>query len=176
MNFQTMSKQRKFVLIAAALGIISMFLPWISISIFGYTQSQNGMHDIGILAFLCFVVSGIVAYLGDQTKNLDKNMWGIVLVAGALALISAAWFYFKINDSIMGGSLVGFGLYISAIAAIGVLGSAYLFRSPTDSIKDSFNSMKKNIESKMGNTDNTTPPPPPPGSTYQDTGNTNPPV
>ncbi|MEO8766103.1 MAG: hypothetical protein ABI416_17505 [Ginsengibacter sp.] len=176
MNFQTMNKQRKFILIAAAVGVISMFLPWISISIFGYTQSQNGMHDIGILAFLCFVVSGIIAYLGDQTKNLDKNMWGIVLVAGALALISAIWFYFKINDSIMGGSLVGFGLYISAIAAIGVLGSAYLFRSPTDNIKDSFNSMKKNIEGRIGNHDNTTPPSTPPGDTYQDPANTNPPV
>ena len=31
MNFQTMNKQRKFVLIAAAVGVISMFLPWISI-------------------------------------------------------------------------------------------------------------------------------------------------
>ena len=156
MNFQTMHKQRKFVLIAAAVGIISMFLPWISISVFGYTQSQNGMHDIGILAFLCFIVSGVIAYLGDQTKNLDKNMWGIVLATGALALISAIWFYFKISDSIMGGSLVGFGLYIAAIAAIGVLGSAYLFRSPTDSIKDSFNSMKKNIENKINTPGDTT--------------------
>ena len=80
-------------------------------------SKQNGMHDIGILAFLCFIVSGAIAYMGDQTKNLDKNTWGIVLVAGALALISAIWFYFKISDSIMGGSLVGFGLYIAAIAA-----------------------------------------------------------
>jgi len=177
MNFQTMNKQRKFVLITAAVGIISMFLPWISVSVFGYTQSQNGMHDIGILAFLCFVISGVIAYMGDQTKNLDKTMWGIVLVAGALALLSAIWFYFKASDSIMGSSLVGFGLYISAIAAIGVLGSAYLFRLPTDNIKDSFSSIKKNIESKMDHSGSTPPPPPPPsGNTYQDPGNPNPPA
>jgi uncharacterized membrane protein YoaK (UPF0700 family) len=179
MNFQTMNKQRKFVLIAAAVGIISMFLPWISISILGYSQSQNGMHDIGILAFLCFIVSGAIAYLGDQTKNLDKTTWGIVLVAGALALLSAIWFYFKVSDSFMGGSLAGFGLYIAAIAAIGVLGSAYLLRSPTDNIKDSFNDIKKNIESKMGNTGSTTPAPPPPPSssgTSQEPGNSNPPL
>ena len=182
MNFQTMNKQRKFVLISAAAGIVSMFLPWVSISMFGYSQSQNGMHDIGILAFLCFIVIGAIAYLGDQTKNLDKTMWGVVLVAGALALLSAVWFYFKVTDSIMGSSLVGFGLYISAIAAIGVLASAYVFRSPTDSIKDSFSSMKKNIEDKMGNTGSTTPPAPPPppppptGGTYQDPGNPAPPL
>src|SRR5437868_4442300 len=128
MNFQTMSKQRKFVLIAAAVGVISMFLPWISISVLGFTQSENGMHDIGILAFLCFIVSGVIAYMGDHTKSLDKNTWGIVLIAGILALLSAIWFYHKATDSIMGTSLVGFGLYISIVAAIGVLAAAYLFR------------------------------------------------
>ena len=152
MNFQTMSKQRKFVLIAAAAGVISMFLPWVSISLFGYTQSVNGMHDIGILVFLCFIVSGALAYLGDQTKNLERNMWGIVLAAGAIAILSIVYFYFKMSESIMGSSFVGFGLYISALAAIGILASAYLFRSPTDNIKDSFNNIKKDIESRMGST------------------------
>lgn len=37
MNFQTMNKQRKFVLIPAAAGIISMFLPWVRISVFGFS-------------------------------------------------------------------------------------------------------------------------------------------
>lgn len=150
MNFQTMSKQKKFILIASAAGVISMFLPWVSISLFGYTQSVNGMHDIGILVFLCFLTSGIIAYLGDQTKNLDRNMWGIVLAAGVISLLSIIYFYFKMSESIMGSSFVGFGLYISAIAAIGILGSAYLFRSPTDNIRDSFNNIKKDLESRMG--------------------------
>jgi preprotein translocase subunit SecG len=70
-----MNKQRKFVLIAAAIGIVSMFLPWISVSLFGYSQSQNGMHRIGVLVFFCFVVSLAFSYLGDQNKNLDKNAW-----------------------------------------------------------------------------------------------------
>jgi hypothetical protein len=161
-NFQTMSKQRKFVLIAAAVGIISMFLPWISVSvsIFGYTQntqSYNGMRDIGILVFLCFIVSGAIAYLGDQTKNLDKTMWGIVLATGALALLCIIGFYSgKSSASIMGSSQAGFGLYIAVIAAIGVLVSAYLFRSPTDNIKDSFTSMKQNIQNKLNTPGNTT--------------------
>lgn len=153
MNFQTMTKQRKFILIASAAGVISMFLPWVSISLFGYTQSVNGMHDIGILVFLCFLASAAIAYLGDQTKNLDRNMWGIVLAAGAIALLSIIYFYFKMSESIMGSSFVGFGLYISGISALGVLGSAYLLRSPTDNIRDSFNNIKKDIESRMSSTD-----------------------
>ena len=154
-NFQAMSKQRKFVLVAAAVGIISMFLPWISfsISLFGYsqnTQSYNGMRGIGILVFLCFIVSGAIAYLGDQAKNLDKTMWGTVLAAGALALLCIIGFYFnKSSASGMASIHAGSGLYIAVIAAIGILGSAYLFRSPTDNIKDSFDSIKKNIENKI---------------------------
>ena len=150
-NFQAMSKQRKFVLVATAVGIISMFLPWISfsISLFGYsqnTQSYNGMRGIGILVFLCFIVSGAIAYLGDQVKNLDRTMWGIVLAAGALALLCIIGFYFnKSSASGMASIHAGSGLYIAVIAAIGILGSAYLFRSPTDNIKDSFDSIKKNF-------------------------------
>lgn len=162
MNFQTMSKQRKFVLISATAGFISMFLPWVSISMFGYSQSVNGMHDKGILVFLCFVACGVIAYLGDQTKNLDKTMWTITLVAGAVALLVIIWFYSQATNSIMGSSMIGFGVYIAALAAIGVLGSAYMFKSPTDNIKDGFNSIKKELESKMGNSARATTPPPPP--------------
>lgn len=155
-----MSKQRKFILISAAVGFISMFLPWASISMFGYSQSVNGMHDKGILVFICFVACGVIAYLGDQTKNLDKTMWAVTLLAGAIALLFIIWYYSQITGSVMGSSMTGFGIYISALAAIGVLASAYLFRSPTDNLKDGFNSMKNDIESKIGNTGNTTPPPP----------------
>lgn len=176
MNFQTMNKQRKFVLIASAIGVISMFLPWISVSVFGYTQSQNGMHDLGILVFICFLVSAAIAYLGDQTKNLDKNMWGIALAAGAVALISTIAFYFKASDSIMGSSLVGFGLYIGGLAAIGVLASAYMFRSPTDNLKDTFNTMKKNIENKISTPDNTPTSSTTPDNSNSSVTNTNPPL
>jgi hypothetical protein len=154
MNFQTMSKQRKFVLISSAVGFISMFLPWLSISILGYSQSVNGMHDKGILVFICFAATGLIVWLGDQTKNLDKTMWTVTLLAGALALLLIIWFYSQATSSIMGSSLVGFGVYIAAIASIGVLASAYLFKSPGDNLKDGFNSIKKNIESKIGNPGN----------------------
>src|SRR5664279_5727761 len=160
MNFQTMNKQRKFVLIAAAIGVISMFLPWISVSVLGYSQTVNGMHDKGILVFLCFAASGIIAYLGDQTKNLDKTMWAVTLIAGAVALLMILWFYFDVtgNGSPFGGSFIGFGLYISGLASLGILISAYAFRSPTDNLKDGFNSMKKDIESKINTPTNTTNP------------------
>ncbi len=87
MNFQLMSKQRKFLLISSAVGFISMFLPWVSISMFGYTQSANGMHKEGVVVFICFVVTGIIAFIDDQKKNLDKTMWTVTLLAGVIALL-----------------------------------------------------------------------------------------
>ena len=116
MNFQTMNKQRKFVLIAAAVGIISMFLPWISF--FGF--SINGMHGSGIVVFLCFAVSGIIALLGDQTKNLEKTMWGITLIAGAIALLIILYFLIDSGNNNPFGSVTGFsfGFYLSGLAAI----------------------------------------------------------
>jgi peptidoglycan/LPS O-acetylase OafA/YrhL len=163
MNFQAMNKQRKFVLISSAIGFISMFLPWISVSLFGYSQNLNGMHDKGILVFLCFVACGLIAFLGDQTKNIPNTSWAITLVAGALALLLTIWFYSEAVNSIMGTSLVGIGVYIAAIAALGILFSAYRYRLPADNLKDAFNNMKKTVESKMSTTTNTsvttTPPP-----------------
>lgn len=155
MNFQTMNKQRKFVLIAAAVGVISMFLPWISISLLGFTQSVNGMHGSGILVFLCFAVSGVIAWLGDQTKNLDKTMWTVTLIAGALATLIVIWYIIDASGNAF-GSFLGFGVYIAALAAIGVLLAAYIFRSPTDNIKDGFSSIRKDIENKMSTPSNTT--------------------
>ncbi|MBS1738096.1 MAG: hypothetical protein JSS98_16050 [Bacteroidetes bacterium] len=154
MNFSTMNKQRKFVLISAALGVIAMFLPWVSISMLGFSQSVNGMHDKGILVFLCFAVCGLVAYLGDQTKNLEKNSWLIALAAAAIALLMMLWFYSQMSESMVGTSFLGFGFYIAGIASIGVLLSAWLFRAPSDNLKDSFNSIKKDIEGRLGNTGN----------------------
>ena len=182
MDFQLMSKQRKFLLISSAVGFISMFLPWVSISMFGYTQSVNGMHKEGVVVFICFVVTGIIAFIDDQKKNLDKTMWTITLLAGAIALLFIIWYYSEITGSILGSALVGFGLYIAAIAAIGILVSAYFLRSPTDNLKDGFDSLKEGLKSKFANSPN-----PPsanstdsnkavetPGSNNDDTKNINP--
>jgi hypothetical protein len=153
MNFQTMSKQRKFILIAALAGIIGMFLPWVNFLFF----SVNGMHGWGILAFLSFLGAGIVALMGDQTKNLDKTFWFIALACGAAATVVIFWTLLSaIGDG--GASVLSAGIYIAALGAIGTLLAAYMYRSPSDSIKSGFDSLKNDIEQK---TKNPNPPPPP---------------
>ena len=146
MNFQTMNKQRKFILIAAAVGFIAMFLPWIKISFFGMSSSVNGMHGSGILVFLCFIGAGVVAFLGDQTKNLDKTFWFIALACGALASLIMVWNLIDVMGS--GMSFLSIGFYLAVLAAVAVLLATYIYRNPSDSIKGGFDSLKHDIEEK----------------------------
>ncbi|MES2773610.1 MAG: hypothetical protein V4722_05475 [Bacteroidota bacterium] len=141
MNFQTMNKQRKFILIAAAVGLISMFLPWISIGMFG---SVNGLHGAGFLALFAFAGAGAVAFLGDQTKSLDKTMWFVALACGAIATLIIVINFIRI----IGYITPGFGAWLAVAGAVGVLGSAWMFKSPGDDIKSGFDSLKKNISDR----------------------------
>jgi Short C-terminal domain len=148
MNFQTMSKQRKYILIAAAVGIISVFLPWISItvSVFGNTfgsGSTNGFHSYGIVVFLAFAGAVAISLMGDQTKTLDQTTWMIALATGALALIFTIIFLTDIG----GFGVTGFGIWISLIASAGVLASAWMFKNPGDTLQGGFDNLKRSMPS-----------------------------
>lgn len=146
MNFQTMNKQRKFILIAAAVGVISTFLPWVSVSFGGFgSYSANGFSGIGILVFLCIAACGVLAFLGDQTKTLAKTFWMITLIASGLATLIMVINLLRASGAL---SVIGIGFYLTTLSAIAILVSAYLFRAPGDSIKGGFDSLKNDIEDK----------------------------
>src|SRR5882757_9417480 len=162
MNFQTMHRQRKFILIAAVAGLIAVFLPWVTISagFFG-SQSTNGFHGIGILAFLAFVLGGAFSLPGEQTAPLDKTMWLLALGAAALALLAAI---IAIANTLGGGfgfitPTIGFGLWIALAASLGMVLSAWLLKAPDSSLKSGFDSLKQNFAAPAGPS-----PAPPPAS------------
>ncbi len=148
-----MSKQRKFVLISALVGVIATFLPWWSFSTFGYGYSINGFHGLGIVAFLCFVAAGVMAYMDNQTTTLDKTKWMATLIAGGIAVLIIL--YFIISTSSVYNTL-SIGIYLAALAALGIVLSAFLFRSPTDNIKGGFDSLRNDISSRMKSDTRTT--------------------
>ena len=65
-------KQKLYALIAAVVGVISMFLPWWKVSFgggFGFSMpsaSVNGMQGLGIIAFLGFAGAAVLCFLGDK--------------------------------------------------------------------------------------------------------------
>ncbi|HUC79416.1 MAG TPA: hypothetical protein VMR70_00815 [Flavisolibacter sp.] len=142
MNFETMSKQRKMMLIAAAVGIVCMFLPWVSFLGF----SVNGMHGSGVLVFLCFLVAGVMAFMGDQTKNLSSTNWMIALIASGVAAIVMVINFFDATDAL--GAL-GFGFYGAIAAAIALLAFTFMYRSSSDSLQSGFDSLKSSFTNNV---------------------------
>jgi NADH:ubiquinone oxidoreductase subunit 6 (subunit J) len=145
MDFATLNKQRKFTLIAAIVGVISIFLPWIAVSGLGISMSENGLHSYGVMAFIGFIGAVILIIMGDQTKPLDKTMWFVELIAGAVALIFTLLFMTNLSGDTFGAAGFGIGIWISILAAIGVLASTWLFKSPEDSLQDSFENLKSKV-------------------------------
>jgi len=112
-------KQKLYALIAAGIGLIAMFLPWWKISFGGLFSgngmgaSINGMHEIGIIAFLGFAGAGIISFMGDKTKPFDGQFKLIAAgcFAGA-ALITLIQF-------LRASSFTGIGIWLSLIAGVG---------------------------------------------------------
>lgn len=156
MDFNTLNKQRKFIMIAAVIGIIGMFLTWFKIGPF----TQNGMHGAGIVVFLAFAASAALSFLGDQKLPLPKNSWLIVLGAAAVALLIVV-----INIFTKGGTSkygvaanfvkLGIGIFLALAGAAGVLASAYMFKGAGQDLKQSLNEMKKNVANKLDGDPNT---------------------
>ncbi len=154
MNFQTMNKQRKFILIAAAIGVISLFLPWISsISLEGMpggyrTPSYSGFSTGGLayLVLLGFAAAGIVCVMGNQTVPLEKTFWFVALAGGGIAAILMLINFLRALDTIR---FLGFGFYLSLLAALAIVYFAWQFRRPGDDIRSGFNSMKNDINKQV---------------------------
>lgn len=118
MDFNKMHKQRLAILIVAAIGVISAFLPWatIDLGLLGGRSSVSGINGDGLITLLAFLAAGVVTFLGDQKETVnsdDKFKWGTV-GAGALATLIA--FIAMINVSSVPLSSVGFGVFLSILA------------------------------------------------------------
>ncbi len=149
MNFTTLHKQRKYILITALVGIIGMFCPWVS---FGGLFSVNGMHGWGVLIFFAFVAAGVFAYLGNQTEMMAKNNWLIVLGCAAIA---ALLFLILIIQARFEFSFFGFGFWLVLIAIGALLYFALTMKNPKDDLKQSLSDLKKEMENKLDNNPNT---------------------
>lgn len=110
-------KQKLYALIVAGVGLIAMFLPWWKISYGGYGGfggvSINGMHEIGLLAFVGFVGAGIVTFvMGDKSKPYDGQVKMIAAACfGVAALICIIQFARQ-------SKFTSFGLYLAILAGI----------------------------------------------------------
>ncbi|MEO8861729.1 MAG: hypothetical protein ABI358_09915 [Ginsengibacter sp.] len=167
MNFQQLNKQRKFIIVGAAVGLIASFLPWFSYGV----GSVNGMNGIGVLAFILFIAAGLLALMGDQNANIPSKMWLPVLGAGVVNICIIGYLIIR-WESAMGGvsseetaafGSVGlsFGIWAAIAGAIIITYGAYKFRSSDNNLKESLRSIKSDMDKAIADKgkDNTSVPP-----------------
>ncbi len=149
MDFATLHKQRKFIMIAALIGAIGTFLNWFtypSIAIFNTSTGGGGIKGTsfgaGTFTLIGLLACGVLAYLGNQKEHLAKNTWLVVLGASALATILCA---IKLIQSSDYGGSIGIGLIISMVGAVATVAAAFIYKNPTDDLKQSLNDIKKQV-------------------------------
>lgn len=167
MNFQQINKQRKFIIVGAALGLIACFLPWFSYGV----GSVNGMSGIGVLVFILFIAAGLLALTGDQKANIPAKMWLPVLAAGVINICIIGYLIIRWESAMSGvsneesaafGSVgLSFGIWAAIAGAIIITYGAYKFRSIENNLKESLRSLKSDMDKAIGDKakDNKTVPP-----------------
>ena len=139
-----MSKQRRFILMASAIGIISLFLPWIVINAGKMNQYANGFHGRGIIVFIAFVVTGMICLSGYRQKTPGKATWFIV-ATGILALVFTIISSLSNNRSGGLNAKTGFGVWVSLFAAIAVIASGLFLRNGNADLKTGFDGFRRSI-------------------------------
>lgn len=133
-----MHKQKVMILLAAGVGMLCTFLPWVTIPIFG---SINGTQGDGWITLALFGIAALVAIFSNKGRALSKSGQIGVVVPALLASAIGVWkiidFKQKMGDvgkedaisKLMSDSVsIGFGLYLMVLAGLVMLVVAFRFK------------------------------------------------
>jgi len=138
-----MEKNRLFIIISAAVAILSSFLPWASLNAGNFgSYSWNGLHGDGWFVIIFAVVAIVLACLNDVKSSLPKGFAIGVIVSGALSTIVTLIDLFGVNKYAVNfngyGVSIGFGLILALIASIAIVVTGLLAMSGGKITKGTF--------------------------------------
>ena len=138
-----MEKNRLFIVISAAVAILSSFLPWASLNAGAFgSYSWNGLRGDGWFVIIFAVVAIVLACLNDVKSSLPKGFAIGVIVAGALSTIVTLIDLFGVNKYAVDfngyGVSIGFGLILALIASIAIVVTGLLAMSGGKITKGTF--------------------------------------
>ena len=138
-----MEKNRLFIIISAAVAILSSFLPWASLNAGAFgSYSWNGLHGDGWFVIIFAVVAIVLACLNDVKSSLPKGFAIGVIVSGALSTVVTLIDVFSVNkyaaDFNGYGVSIGFGLILALIASIAIVVTGLLAMSGGKITKGTF--------------------------------------
>ena len=138
-----MEKNRLFIIISAAVAILSSFLPWASLNAGAFgSYSVNGLNGDGWFVIIFAVVAIVLACLNDVKSSLPKGFAIGVIVSGALSTIVTLIDLFGVNKYAVNfngyGVSIGFGLILALIASIAIVVTGLLAMSGGKITKGTF--------------------------------------
>lgn len=138
-----MEKNRLFIIISAAVAILSSFLPWASLNAGNFgSYSWNGLRGDGWFVIIFAVVAIVLACLNDVKSLLPKGFAIGVIVSGALSTIVTLIDLFGVNKYAVNfngyGVSIGFGLILALIASIAIVVTGLLAMSGGKITKGTF--------------------------------------
>ena len=143
-----MEKNRLFIIISAAVAILSSFLPWASLNAGAFgSYSWNGLRGDGWFVIIFAVVAIVLACLNDVKSSLPKSFAIGVIVAGALSTIVTLIDVFGVNKYAVNfngyGVSIGFGLILALIASIAIVVTGLLAMSGGKITKGTFEELSE---------------------------------
>lgn len=160
MNFNLLHLQRKFTVLCSAAGVVSIFLPWVSVSGGFINVTLNGFRGFGIVAFIAYGLSVLFSVLGNQQARLDKKMWLSTLVSGTIALlVTVVALGNNTADSGLGfiKAEYGIGVWVSLAASLGLIFFTWKYKNPEDSLKGSLDEIKNTFTEPVQSSSVTSP-------------------
>lgn len=138
-----MEKNRLFIIISAAVAILSSFLPWASLNAGAFgSYSWNGLRGDGWFVIIFAVVAIVLACLNNVKSSLPKGFAIGVIVSGALSTIVTLIDLFGVNKYAVDfngyGVSIGFGLILALIASIAIVVTGLLALSGGKITKGTF--------------------------------------
>ena len=143
-----MEKNRLFIIISAAVAILSSFLPWASLNAGAFgSYSWNGLRGDGWFVIIFAVVAIVLACLNDVKSSLPKGFAIGVIVSGALSTIVTLIDLFGVNKYAVNfngyGVSIGFGLILALIASIAIVVTGLLAMSGGKITKGTFEELSE---------------------------------
>lgn len=138
-----MEKNRLFIIISAAVAILSSFLPQASLNAGAFgSYSWNGLRGDGWFVIIFAVVAIVLACLNDVKSSLPKGFAIGVIVLGALSTIVTLIDLLGVNKYAVNfngyGVSIGFGLILALIASIAIVVTGLLAMSGGKITKGTF--------------------------------------
>ena len=143
-----MEKNRLFIIISAAVAILSSFLPWASLNAGAFgSYSWNGLRGDGWFVIIFAVVAIVLACLNDVKSSLPKGFAIGVIVSWALSTVVTLIDLFGVNKYAVDfngyGVSIGFGLILALIASIAIVVTGLLAMSGGKITKGTFEELAK---------------------------------